>query len=291
MADLAALQAQRAQLIQQIQAKGGRAKAPNLQARLVALEAQIRTAKGGGAPTDTPAPVNATVPEVFQGQKNIADAAGKTALENLQASTAAPNGLSTAFAPTLTAAPTTGNLEADRARIEADVYGRLTTGLQDQYKQTREQAAQTLRNKGIPFSDDPNSRYQKELGVLDRQYADQQLAARQTATGMGGQEYQRNFDIGQTLRQNEFNLQSGARNQQLGEVTALSQVGVPGTLSFAELQQQKQQAAKDRALQKALAQIQANTALTIAEKQAQTARLTSGGGGEDLSDSPFNSGL
>lgn len=66
MADLSALQQQRQQLIQQIQAKGGKAAAPKLTQRLAALEAQIRQARQGGStpPATTVPPPNpgATAP-------------------------------------------------------------------------------------------------------------------------------------------------------------------------------------------------------------------------------------
>lgn len=249
------------------------------------------------APGAAPAPPPVNNAQISQQQNQIASQAGNTALSNLQASsapTAAPTGidpvtgqgydqtiaqtsnLGQAFNPQLTNRTTTGDLAADRARIEADVFSRLTTGLEQDYMNTRKQNEQTLRNKGIPFSADPNSRYQQELGALDRRYDDARLAAKQTATGIGGTEYQRDFDINEGLRQNQFNEQAGVRNQRIGESSGISQIGVPGALSYAQLAQQK-----------ALAQLQAKNNLQIAKQ-----RGGGGGGGYDPNqDSPFNTGL
>lgn len=284
MADLASLQARRAQLIALIHSKGGKDKAPRAFAELNQIENQIYSLKNKGATPPGATPPGATPPatteDVKQGQTEIAKAGGEAALANLQGSQ-----LNTAFNPTLTPEYLSGDLAADRARVEADVYGRLTTGLQDQYNQRRQQAEQTLRNRGIPFSADPNSRYQQELGVLDRQYADQQLAARQTATGIGLQEQQGQFGMNQTQRQNQWNTQAGTRNQQLGEIQGLSTLGVPGVLSFEQLSQ----ADKDRLLQEAMGKLQAKTAVTVAGINNQPKPRSGGGSGNE--DSPFNTGM
>lgn len=83
----------------------------------------------------------------------------------------------------------------DRQRIEGDVYNRLMTGAEDDYKQVRGAKEQELYNKGIPYSEDPNSRYQRELGDIDRRFDEQKLAARGQATMMGGDEMQRGFGM------------------------------------------------------------------------------------------------
>lgn len=228
-----------------------------------------------------------SVQDVKQNQTDIAASAGDAALTNLQGA-----GLGTSFTPQLTDRTTTGNLEADRSRIEDAVFGRLTRDLDQNYENRRQQVEQTLRNKGIPFSADPKSRYQQELGALNRQYDDARLTARQTATEMGGQEYQRNFDIGETLRSNQFAEQAGTRNQQLGEVNSLSGMGLPGVVGFEQLSDVD----KQRALEKALAQLNAKTSVKVANIGANASQniarmnLASRGGGSS-EDSPFNSGL
>ena len=228
-----------------------------------------------------------SVQDVKQNQTDIAASAGDAALTNLQGA-----GLGTSFTPQLTDRTTTGNLEADRSRIEDAVFGTLTRDLDQNYENRRQQVEQTLRNKGIPFSADPKSRYQQELGALNRQYDDARLTARQTATEMGGQEYQRNFDIGETLRSNQFAEQAGTRNQQLGEVNSLSGMGLPGVVGFEQLSDVD----KQRALEKALAQLNAKTSVKVANIGANASQniarmnLASRGGGSS-EDSPFNSGL
>lgn len=288
MADLNALQAQRKQILNEIQRRGGAAKAPNFAKQLAAIESQIRAARGGGdtgtVPTGTAGDavnpgINATTNNVIQGQKDLANAGGDIALQALKGTQ-----LNQAFNPTLTDRPLTGQLEADRNRIENDVYGHLTRNLDQDYQLARQQREQTLVNKGIPFSADPNSRYQQELGRMDQQYADTKIDARRQATQLGGAEYQRAFDIGETLRNNQFTEQAGIRNQQSAEAAALGSLGVGSVAAFEQLSQ----AEKDRALQKYLAEQQNKTALQVARMRSSGG---GGGGGENLSDSPFNSNM
>lgn len=103
---------------------------------------------------------------------------------------------------------------ADRARIEDEVFGRLTRGLDDQQKRDTEAAAQSLADRGIPYSNDPNSRYQQEMHDLNQRYDDARTNARRTATEMGGGELSRQFGIGQSTHQ-----------QQLSDIGALSGLG------------------------------------------------------------------
>ena len=219
-----------------------------------AFKSGITGGAGGNAAIVNP-DNNATVNQVSQGQRDIANAGGDLALHNLMGSS-----LGNAFNPTLTDRPNTGNLETDRSRIEGQVYDRLTRNLDTDYQAAHEQTAQSLLNRGIPFSADPNSRYQQELGRQEQNYLGAKTDARQRATEIGGTEYQRNFDIGEQLRQNQFNEQAGTRNQQLGEAGGLSNLGVPGTVAFEQLSDVD----KERALKKWLAQLQASTAVKVA---------------------------
>lgn len=226
--------------------------------------------------TGEPSPVSQKIGDVRTGQRELANAGADLALQNLQATN-----LGSAFNPTLTDRPLTGQLEADRARIEEAVFGRLTRGLEDDYRRGREQAEQNLRNAGIPFSTNPDSQYQQRLGAFDKRFDDARLAARQTAIGIGGDEYQRAFGIGEQLRQNQLGEQSGIRNQQLSEVGNLSNVGLGGAISFEQLAD----ADKDRILQEALAKLQAKTAKEVAQINNRPS-----GGGSPNADSPFNTG-
>lgn len=190
--------------------------------------------------------------------------------------------LQNAFDPVLSARQSSGDLNADRGRIEQDIYGRLTRDLEGDYKRSREQNEQTLRNKGIPFSADPNSRYQQELGALDRRFDDARLTARQTATQLGGEEFSRQFGIGETLRQNQLGEQSGVRNQRIGEQTALSAIGQPGYQASQSNLTNQQQLAN----QLAIANIQARTSKDVARIQNKR-RIGGGGGTTSSAPDPF----
>lgn len=103
---------------------------------------------------------------------------------------------------------------ADRARIEDEVFARLTRGVDEQQSRDVEQVKQSLVDRGIPYSDDPNSRYQQELQDVNQRYDDARTNARRTATEMGGGELSRQFGIGQSTHQ-----------QQLSDVGTLSGLG------------------------------------------------------------------
>lgn len=83
-----------------------------------------------------------------------------------------------------------GGFEAERARIEDAVFSRLTRGMEDDYRQAREAKEQQLYNQGIPYSADPNSRYQRELNDIDKRFDNARLQARSQATAQGLAEQQ-----------------------------------------------------------------------------------------------------
>lgn len=107
-----------------------------------------------------------------------------------------------------------GDFGEERGRIEGEVYNRLTKGLDDDYNRSRSSKEQELFNKGIPYSDDPNSRYQKELGDLDRRYDEAKLQARSQATIQGGQEMQ-----------SQYGMQLGQHQQGLSDLYSLQGLG------------------------------------------------------------------
>lgn len=134
-------------------------------------------------------------------------------------------GFNEGFNPTLTDRTGTGDLIADRQRIEDDVFSRLTRDFDQDYGNAKQNKEQQLHDRGIAFSADPNSRYQQELRGIDQRFDDAKLTARQTATEMGGNEYQRNFGIGEQQRANEFSEQQNIHNQQLGDINTLGNYG------------------------------------------------------------------
>lgn len=210
--------------------------------------------------------VTGELKDLQRSQIGLADTATNLADKSLESS-----GLGQAFAPKLPQRTTGANLEADRSRIENDVFSRLTKNLDQDYGLARSQAEQSLKNRGIPFSADPNSRYQQELGRMDQNYLAAKTDARQRATEIGGTEYQRAFDINNNLINSEFNLQSGTRNQQIGEAAGLSQIGVGGAV---DIEKQKEEERKRREA--------AALAALEAKNRTEVANITTG------NNSPFN---
>jgi hypothetical protein len=108
-----------------------------------------------------------------------------------------------------------GNFDEQRARIEDSVFGRLTKTLDQDYQNSRESAEQTLHNKGIPFSGDPNSRYQQELASIDRRYDEAKESARNQAVSVGGQELSR-----------QYGVDLGQHQQGLSDISTLQSQGI-----------------------------------------------------------------
>lgn len=101
-----------------------------------------------------------------------------------------------------------------RAKIEDSVFTRLSQNMDQDYQNTRQAKEQELFNKGIPYSQDPNSRFQQELGGIDRRYDEAKLQARSQAATMGGEEMQR-----------QFGIERGTAQQNLGEASAVQAFG------------------------------------------------------------------
>ena len=114
------------------------------------------------------------------------------------------------FNPTLTARTGTGDLVADRRRIEDDVYGNLTRFTDRDKSREWDDTEQTLYNRGTPL-DPRNPLYAKSRQGLDERYDSIKMDAAQKATMMGGDEYSRSFDIGEAARQHDYDIQSRTR--------------------------------------------------------------------------------
>lgn len=84
---------------------------------------------------------------------------------------------------------------AERARIEQDVYGRLTKNVDRDFNQERDEMERRMYNRGIPL-DPTNPAYKRELDALNEKYSAIKSNAAQQATEIGGNEYQRNVNIG-----------------------------------------------------------------------------------------------
>lgn len=169
--------------------------------------------------------------------------------------------------------------DAARQRIEDAAYARLTRRVGDKETVDNEMLKQNLADRGIPYSNDPNSRYQQEFKDLNDRYDTIRENAAQDAVNMGGQEMQRNYDIS-----------SGAYNTGLAGLSSLSQLGLQGTLGFEgnKLQAQATQAAIDKANADRAAQLEIaarENATRRAIARMQTRRT--GGGGVDTSNYGF----
>jgi len=162
-----------------------------------------------------------------KGQQGIADS--NDALSNMGRDLAKGNlqgsQLGTAFNPNLMARYGADSLEANRAKVEDAVYKRLTKNLDYRQGLEKQDVEQQLANRGIPYSNDPNSQYQQQMKDFNDRYDNIRADAMNSAVVSGGDEYSRNVGINETQRANDFTLQSGQRNQQLNESGQLANFG------------------------------------------------------------------
>lgn len=109
--------------------------------------------------------------------------------------------------------------DAERKRLEEATYQKLTQHLGEQEKQARQDFDQQMQNRGIPLGSDA---YNKQKNQLDRSFNDARLSAQLAATQQGGQELQQ-----------AYNINTGLRNQQIGELQGQSSfnLGLAGGLS------------------------------------------------------------
>lgn len=114
-----------------------------------------------------------------------------------------------------------GDYSNERAATEDAVYGRLTKNFDRDMDRELEARKQELYNKGIPYSDDPNSLYQKQIGDITERYDVAKADARSRATEMGGSELRNAYDISSGA----FNTNLGGMGQQMGDIQSLSQLG------------------------------------------------------------------
>lgn len=125
-------------------------------------------------------------------------------------------GLGSTFNPSLTARTTTGDMVADRRRIEDQVFQSLTRNLKRDKGEELEQLEQTLHNRGVPL--DPNNPlYAKAIRDLNERYDTREADALGRAVQMGGDEFGRSVGIQEQLRSNDFGQALGSRQQNFGE--------------------------------------------------------------------------
>ncbi len=170
----------------------------------------------------------------------------------------------------------TQDFGAKRNEIEDAVFSRLTKNVDQDYANTKAAKEQELYNKGIPFSPDPNSRYQQELRGIDQRYDDLRTDARQRAAEIGGQEYQRQYGI--ELGTHQQGLSDAVTTQQLGTGLQLPQ--------FQAYQGANIQVSNPTDVDLAMQQLQQNQQQIDIQRNA--ANKMGGGGGSAETSSPFN---
>jgi hypothetical protein len=103
---------------------------------------------------------------------------------------------------------------ADRARIEDEVYNRLTKNTDADFARRKEQMDQTLYNRGININDPSDPVYKQNMQALSDEFNGIRADARSQAVQLGGQEYTRSYGIG--LGQHQQNLNDANQLQQQG---------------------------------------------------------------------------
>lgn len=176
--------------------------------------------------------------------------------------------LQTDFAPQTIDRISTGDSLDQRNKVEDAVYQRLTRyNAQDKQKEM-EQKKQELYNQGIQYSEDPNSRYQHEIGDLNRRYDANNADALNASFQFGGNEQAQQVGINESVIGNQFNQQLQGRQQNVGEIGQLAGVGLQ-TQGQLVGQQQAQQGIK-----------QNQTALRQNQQQIDQANRRLGSGGQ-----------
>lgn len=122
--------------------------------------------------------------------------------------------LSTPFEANLTARTASGDLVADRARIENEIFANLTQDADKNYETSRQKAEQWAQNRGIPVG---SKQWDDVMERVDKADAYARNEARASAVKMGGDEYSRSVGIGETMRANDFSQQIGTRQQNASE--------------------------------------------------------------------------
>jgi hypothetical protein len=92
----------------------------------------------------------------------------------------------------------------ERARIEQEVYGRLTRNVDRDFNQEFDAMEQRMYNRGIPL-DPSNPAYKREADALNEKYSAIKENASAQAAATGGEEMSRSFGIAQQGQQQFMN--------------------------------------------------------------------------------------
>lgn len=219
-------------------------------------------------------------------QKAILDKGSKLTQtgQDLATNQLTTSGLGTSFNPELAGRTSTGDLLADRARIEEAAFKRLMGTTAQDYQNEKQQLQQTLFNRGIPLNEVAT---RPEMKALEQRYSDKEQSARLNATAIGGDEMSRSFGMNEQLIANQLSQGQAIRNQNIGEIGALQGLG-----TGLQLPQFQQYQGPEFSLSNP---IDVNTAIeTLKQNQQQVNiaqqnanRRPSGGGGTAAATSDF----
>lgn len=204
------------------------------------------------------------------------------------------SGIQAGFNPETIARTNTGDLAANRARIEEQVFGRLTRGLEDEKANERQQMEQTLRNRGIPLG---SKQFNDQMAQFDKRYDTRIADARAQAAQMGGEEYSRDFGINEQTIANQISQAQTIKNQNLGEAQAYQGMGTGlMTPEFQGYQGTQYQTPDVLGAYSAVTSAQqGKTALEIEREKIAAAQKIGSGGGQatnpTTTNSPFNNTL
>ncbi len=116
---------------------------------------------------------------------------------------------------------TAGDFEGTRKSVGDAIYNNSTRYLQQDQDTAMSSAKQELANKGIPYSDDPNSAYQRGLANVNRRFDAERQAARNDAEAQTTSQMATNSDV-------QMNALTGGITKANG---GLNQAGAMGTVA------------------------------------------------------------
>lgn len=179
---------------------------------------------------------------------------------------------------------------ADRQRIEDAVFGNLTRNLQRDKSRDWQAQEQALADRGIAI-DPRDESYRRAMEQHNERYDAIEANARDRATQIGGQELTNAFGMQEQGIANQYAQGWGTRQNQLGEIQALSNMG-PGlrTGNFQGFQGVGYQLPDptEVALAQGAQRIDAKTANAALSKLGGSSGGQQGPAAPPASESPFN---
>lgn len=103
-----------------------------------------------------------------------------------------------------------------RQKMADAVFNQLSRGMDVRHKATSDQLSQDLYNRGIQFSEDPNSRYQQEMRSMKQGQEDERMSYANQAYQAGLGEQQAQFGMAQGTQQQQMNDINMMNSQGLG---------------------------------------------------------------------------